>query len=56
MTWRLYHLQIDVSPAESARLFYRDLFRYLEWRMIRDEGGVAAFSDDGLNASGPEGT
>jgi len=41
MTWRLYHLQINVSPAESARLFYRDLFRYLFCR---------------LYVSGPEGT
>ena len=44
MTSRLYHLQINVSPAESARLFCRDLFRYLAWRMIHDEGDVAAFS------------
>ncbi len=49
MTSRLYHLQINVSPAESARLFCRDLFRYLAWRMIHDEGDVAAFSDGSMN-------
>lgn len=49
MTSRLYHLQINVSSAESARSFYRDLFRYLEWRVIHDEGGVTAFSDGSVN-------
>jgi catechol 2,3-dioxygenase-like lactoylglutathione lyase family enzyme len=49
MTSRLYHLQINVSSAESARSFYRDLFRYLEWRVIHDEGGVTAFSDGAVN-------
>ena len=49
MTSRLYHLQINVSSAENARSFYRDLFRYLEWRVIHDEGGVTAFSDGAVN-------
>lgn len=45
MTSRLYHLQINVSSGEQARLFYRELFRHLEWRLVHDESGVAAFSD-----------
>ena len=49
MTSRLYHLQINVSSTESARSLYRDLFRYLEWRVIHDEGGVTAFSDGTVN-------
>lgn len=49
MTSRLYHLQINVSSTESARSLYRDLFRYLEWRVIHDEGGVTAFSDGAVN-------
>jgi catechol 2,3-dioxygenase-like lactoylglutathione lyase family enzyme len=49
MTSRLYHLQINVSSGERAGRFYRDLFRYLEWRVIHDEGGVAAFSDGRVN-------
>jgi catechol 2,3-dioxygenase-like lactoylglutathione lyase family enzyme len=50
MTARLYHLQINVSSAERAGPFYRDFFRYLEWRVIHDEGGVIAFSDGQVNA------
>jgi len=49
MTSRLYHLQINVSSGERAGRFYRDLFRYLEWRVIHDEGGVVAFSDGRVN-------
>ena len=49
MTSRLYHVQINVSSAANALPFYRDLFRYLEWRTIHDEGGIAAFSDGGMN-------
>ena len=49
MTSRLYHVQINVGSAERALPFYRDLFRYLEWRVIHDEGGVAAFSDGAVN-------
>jgi catechol 2,3-dioxygenase-like lactoylglutathione lyase family enzyme len=49
MTSRLYHLQINVTSAERAGLFYRDLFRYLDWRVIHDEGGVTAFSDGAVN-------
>jgi catechol 2,3-dioxygenase-like lactoylglutathione lyase family enzyme len=49
MTSRLYHLQVNVSSAEHARSFYRDLFRHLEWRVIHDEGGVTAFSDGAVN-------
>jgi catechol 2,3-dioxygenase-like lactoylglutathione lyase family enzyme len=49
MTARLYHVQINVSSAAQALPFYRDLFGYLEWRAIHDEGGIAAFSDGGIN-------
>jgi catechol 2,3-dioxygenase-like lactoylglutathione lyase family enzyme len=49
MTSRLYHVQINVSSAARALPFYRDLFGYLEWRTIHDEGGIAAFSDGGVN-------
>jgi hypothetical protein len=49
MPSRLYHLQINVGSAGMALPFYRDLFGYLEWRAIQDEGGVAAFSDGGVN-------
>ena len=49
MTSRLYHLQINVSSGERAGAFYRDLFRYLDWRVIHDEGGVIAFSDGTVN-------
>ena len=49
MTSRLYHLQINVSSADTALPFYRDLFRYLEWRVIHDEHDIAAFSDGGVN-------
>lgn len=49
MPSRLYHVQINVGSAETALPFYRDLFRYLEWRSIHDEDGVAAFSDGSVN-------
>jgi len=49
MTSRLYHVQINVGSAARALPFYRELFRYLEWRTIHDEGGIAAFSDGGMN-------
>ena len=49
MTSRLYHLQINVSSGERAGAFYRDLFRYLDWRVIHDESGVIAFSDGTVN-------
>jgi catechol 2,3-dioxygenase-like lactoylglutathione lyase family enzyme len=49
MTSRLYHVQINVSSAARALPFYRDLFRYLEWRAIYDEGDIAAFSDGGVD-------
>ena len=45
MKSRLYHVQINVGSADSALPFYRDLFRYLEWRTVYDEGGILAFSD-----------
>jgi len=49
MTARLYHLQINVSSGARVLPFYRDLFQHLEWRTIHDEGGIAAFSDGGMN-------
>jgi catechol 2,3-dioxygenase-like lactoylglutathione lyase family enzyme len=45
MKSRLYHVQINVGQGDGALAFYRDLFRYLEWRPVYDEGGIAAFSD-----------
>lgn len=48
MPSKLYHLQVNVSSA-AVLPFYRDLFGYLEWRPIHDEGGVVAFSDGGVN-------
>jgi len=49
MPAKLYHLQVNVGSAGVALPFYRDLFGYLEWRSIHDEGGVVAFSDGGVN-------
>ena len=45
MISRLYHVQINVGSGGSALPFYRDLFAFLEWRTVYDEGGIAAFSD-----------
>ena len=45
MISRLYHVQINVGQGDGSLTFYRDLFRYLEWRTVYDEGGIAAFSD-----------
>ena len=44
-TARLYHLQINVSSAETALPFYRDLLHYLEFQCVHDDPRVAGYSD-----------
>jgi catechol 2,3-dioxygenase-like lactoylglutathione lyase family enzyme len=42
---RLYHLQLNVRAPGRSLPFYRELFGYLEYRTLYDEGGVAGWSD-----------
>jgi catechol 2,3-dioxygenase-like lactoylglutathione lyase family enzyme len=41
----LYHVQLNVRDAARSLPFYKDLFAYLEYRVIHDDAGVAGFSN-----------
>ena len=49
---RLYHLQLNVRAPGRSLPFYRELFGYLEYRTLYDEGGVAGWSDGAADGDG----